>query len=582
MARIGSETSDLTHSQTQIWIGQRLHPESPLYNMAFAFVVPTELRADLFREAWRRVADGSDVLRTRLEEHEGAAVRRISEAGSCLTEVVELPESADPEKEFLAWCRRTLRSTTRPRRRLSSTAPWFLSATVEPGGTSISTTWWPMPGRRCFCIAGSARSMQRCLAETMANAHRAPTTIRPLRPCSRRPLHRRLRPNTGRLDRERSGRSVPLYGRSSDPTGTASTRVTLELDEKRSRALDELSQQDGFLSLSQELSRFTVFATLLVSWLHRVSGNHDLGFDAPVAGRPTAEAKRTLGLFIEMFPFAASVDPDDTFRSLGARCLEEAKLFLRHALPGTSTPSSVEASNIVLNFFPAAFGQFAGLPVRAEWIHPGHGDSVHALRLQVHDFSGSGRYVLHFDFNEGSLPERLRHRSLEHFEKLLDACVDDPDQPIASVDVLVEDERRALASLNSTDSSRSSGSIGRRAFRRAGRSAIPTPWHFDRGTLEMSFASLQEQSEAVAADLVATRPPTGRSGCDFQPAFDTSRHRASLASLKARGAYVPIDPSSPGARWTRSSTTQAPGSCLSERDLQPTTSTPDVSVAQDR
>ncbi len=253
--------------------------------------------------------------------------------------------------------------------------------------------------------------------------------------------------------RERPGRSVPLYGRKPDPTGTASTRVTLELDRERSRALDELSKQDGFLSLSPELSRFSVFATLLMSWLHRVSGSGDLGFDAPVAGRPTAEAKRALGLFIEMFPFAASVEPDDTFRSLGARCLEEAKLFLRHALPGMSTPSSVEASNIVLNFFPAAFGQFAGVPVRAEWIHPGHGDSVHALRLQVHDFSGSGRYVLHFDFNERSLPERLRHRSLEHFEKLLEACLEDPDRPIASVDMLVEDERRALASLNSTDSS---------------------------------------------------------------------------------------------------------------------------------
>ncbi len=117
---------------------------------------------------------------------------------------------------------------------------------------------------------------------------------------------------------QRRGRSVPLYGRSTDPVGTASTRLTLELDEDRSRALDRLSRQEGFLSLSEGLSRFALFATLLVSWLHRVSGRSDLGFDAPVAGRPTPEAKRALGLFIEMFPFAATVEPHDTFRSLGA------------------------------------------------------------------------------------------------------------------------------------------------------------------------------------------------------------------------------------------------------------------------
>ena len=59
---------DLTHSQKQIWVGQRLHPASPLYNMAFAFVFPAELRADLFCEAWQRVADASDALRTRLQK----------------------------------------------------------------------------------------------------------------------------------------------------------------------------------------------------------------------------------------------------------------------------------------------------------------------------------------------------------------------------------------------------------------------------------------------------------------------------------------------------------------------------------
>ncbi len=65
-----TEGLQLTHNQMQIWVGQQLHPESPLYNMAFAFVFPTELRTDLFREAWRRVVRGSDALRTRIIEHE--------------------------------------------------------------------------------------------------------------------------------------------------------------------------------------------------------------------------------------------------------------------------------------------------------------------------------------------------------------------------------------------------------------------------------------------------------------------------------------------------------------------------------
>ncbi|MDX2437618.1 MAG: AMP-binding protein, partial [Acidobacteriota bacterium] len=577
MARTGPENSDLTHSQTQIWIGQRLHPESPLYNMAFAFVFPTALRIDLFCEAWRRVADVSDVLRTRLQEHEGAGRRTISEAGSCLTDVVDLSESADPEKAFLAWCRERC---GRPLDLGGS----LVDSVVVPLGDE--RTGWYLNQHHLVADAWSTLLLYRQVGAEYEALLRGDDGERPAFPAyypTASALQSKTTAPASASDhwaarQERPGRSVPLYGRRPDPTGTASTRVTLEFDLEQSRALDELSTQDGFLSLSPELSRFSVFATLLISWLHRVSGASDLGFDAPVAGRPTAEAKRALGLFIEMFPFAASVAPDDTFRSLGARCLEETKLFLRHALPGMSNPSSAEASNIVLNFFPVAFGQFAGNPVRADWIHPGHGDSVHALRLQVHDFSGSGRFVLHFDFNEQSLPERLRCRSLEHFEKLLAACIEDPDQPIASVDVLVEDERQALASLNSTQSSplpdRSVVELFDEQVKRD-----PDGVALRQGSLELSFASLQEQSEALASALVARGIQPGDRVAVFSRR-STLAVVAVLGALKARCAYVPIDPSSPGARLDQILEDSGARILLVGEGLQPATSAPNVTVLE--
>ena len=101
----GPESPSLTHSQTQIWIGQRLHPESPLYNMAFAFVFPMEIRTDLFFEAWRRVVDGSDALRSRVEELDGEGMVLIDAECTSSTEVLETQGWTDPEAGFLAWCR---------------------------------------------------------------------------------------------------------------------------------------------------------------------------------------------------------------------------------------------------------------------------------------------------------------------------------------------------------------------------------------------------------------------------------------------------------------------------------------------
>ncbi len=117
-------SNELTHSQKSIWIGQRLHPASPLYNMAFAFVFPAVLRTDLFCEAWQRVVDASDALRTRVVEDEGGEARWQLAAHGRPTEVLELTPGVDPVGEFaggrasgaLARCRSTATSSTRARR----------------------------------------------------------------------------------------------------------------------------------------------------------------------------------------------------------------------------------------------------------------------------------------------------------------------------------------------------------------------------------------------------------------------------------------------------------------------------------
>src|SRR5690606_20480853 len=105
-------------------------------------------------------------------------------------------------------------------------------------------------------------------------------------------------------------------------------------------------------------------------------------------------------------------------------------------LPGTSAPSGTTSSNVVLNFFPGTFGSFAGLRIASEWMHPGHADTVHAVRLQVHDYDGTGRYTLQFDLNVDVFPPLLRARTMAHFRSILDSCLRDPDQAIEAVDLL--------------------------------------------------------------------------------------------------------------------------------------------------
>ena len=561
--RPGPEGSGLTHSQTQILVGQRLHPQSPLYNMAFAFVFPAELRADLFTEAWRRVAGHSDALRTRIVEHAGG-MRRVLAPAAGATATRDFTSHPDPVREFHRWCRERC---ARPQA-LDGDLVDSVLVRLDAGRTG-----WYLNQHHLITDAASTVLLYRRVASEYAallgDGERPPElpdyypTVAALasRAGDRTAAHEHWAARQTRAGRHGppegdprqqvpprgDQRRIPFYGHSADPVGTtASTRLTLELDEQRRRMLDRLAGEDGFVSLSPALSRYALFATLLLSWLHRISGRDELGFDAPVAGRPTSRAKRALGLFIEMFPFAATVEPRDTFRTLGARCLEEAKLFLTHALPGTSSPSGTAAGNVVLNFVPESFGDFAGLRPEVEWLHPGHGDSVHALRLQVHDFAGTGRTTLHFDFNDLALPDRFRRRSLRHFDKLLAAMLDDPDQPIAAVDVLTSEERQALAELNDTAAAPLPERTVIAAFLEQA-AAAPGRVALRQGSSELTFGELREQTEALAATLVREGvEPGDRVAIAGRRSIHTVV--AILAVLQARAAYVPIDPAYPQQR----------------------------------
>ena len=586
-AQLTTQGPELTHSQRQIWIGQRLHPTCPLYNMAFAFVWPAELDADRFRRAWQRVADASEALRTRLTERDGDQPHCHLAARAPATELLDLASHSDPQAEFHRWCRERC---TRP---LPLDGPLVDSVLVHLGA---GRTGWYLNQHHLVADAWSTKLLHDRVAaeyEALSRENSPETTPKTaLEPVAAFPYYQTAaavrvhaeRASQAQLDqaadhwtarRERPGRWVRFYGHgpqrsdevqgadrgnlASVPPTTASRRWTLRLDPDRSRALDALAGQEGFASLSPDLSRFALFATLLVSWLHRVSGTADLGFDTPVTGRPTAAAKRELGLFIELFPFAAKVEPQESFRSLAAHCLEEAMLLLRHGRPGMSAPTGATASNAVLNYFPAAVGPFAGHRAEVEWVHPGHGDSVHALRLQVHDVSASGRITFHLDFNQALFPEPLQRRGREHFERLLDAMVSDPDHPIATVDLLTEEERQELIALHqpfdpatapatapaTTAPPRPTQTVV--ALFQAQAERTPQRVALREGQLEVTFATLRDQTEALAATLVRHGVEPG-DRVAIHCRRSTLAVTAILACLRARVAYLPIDPGLPAAR----------------------------------
>ncbi|NIP95215.1 MAG: AMP-binding protein, partial [Akkermansiaceae bacterium] len=253
------------------------------------------------------------------------------------------------------------------------------------------------------------------------------------------------------------------------------------------------------------------------------------------------------GVFIELFPLVAECYPHESFRSLNARIRDEALLHLQHSKTGASLPEFSRNCNVVLNYITASFGDFAGFEVETEWIHCGHGDAGHHLRLQVQDFDEKGEFVLQFDFNEAVFPGDRQEFAVSHFFALFDAFVQDPGQSIGAVHLPGKAERQFLLK----DFNRSAFTlpaipsvvdlIEQRARINPGAVAVS-----DRERA-LTYQQLNRHADAVAGRLREMGLGTGSVIALLLPR-SVETVIGIVGILKAGAAYLPIDPRFPDER----------------------------------
>ena len=95
----------LSACQMPIWVGQKLFPDSPLYNMAFVFIFDTVLDEDRFECAFRSVLERSDALRSRVREVNGEPVVSYAPLNGPVLDVMDFSNEEEPEAVFREWAR---------------------------------------------------------------------------------------------------------------------------------------------------------------------------------------------------------------------------------------------------------------------------------------------------------------------------------------------------------------------------------------------------------------------------------------------------------------------------------------------
>lgn len=434
----------LTASQHLLWLGQQLHPDAPLYNMALTFDIHGALDPHHFRHAFRALLERSDSLCTVLDVQDGHPVRRVAAPPPEPVARMDLSNSADPEAALAGWVSQRAARMFDLRDRLYDCTLIRLAADRHV---------WLLNQHHIITDAWSAALVYRAVADFYARS-----VANDLEHAAALPLfdeyasHEatfRASPLFARIRSYWSEKLVTpiapiaLYGKRPGRDRTHTVRVTRAIDAVASRRVREEAQRQTTGLFTGHAATFNLFATVLFAWLHRVSGQRRLAIGTPSHNRPTQALKNTIGLLIEVFPYVIEVDDGETFASLFRKVQNETVAFLRHAQPGTSSADVNRAFNVLLNYIHASFPPFAGMPMRSEWVHAGHGDAAHHLRLQVHDFDAAGHFVLHFDFNADRFHEAERRAAADHYLNVLEAFLADPSASIMGVPLLSRVEARA-------------------------------------------------------------------------------------------------------------------------------------------
>jgi amino acid adenylation domain-containing protein/non-ribosomal peptide synthase protein (TIGR01720 family) len=328
----------------------------------------------------------------------------------------------------------------------------------------------------------------------------------------------------------------------------------------------ELTEGLKELSRRESATLYMILLAGLDTIIYRYANQDDITVGSPMANRTRAEVEGLIGVFINTLVFRADLSGNPTFREMLRRVRESALgAFAHQDLPFEMLVEELQVDRdmsrtplfqvmLILQNAPTGGQQPAGLSMEAIDIHMG--TSTFDLTFSIAE-TVNGMDVS-IEYNSDIFDESTIERMLEHYRKLLEAIVENPDLRLDEIPILTDDEcQQILVEWNDTitdfppDIERKNLCVHqlfeRQAVRMQDEVAIVAPALDGKPRAEITYAELDSRANALAAYL-------RRYGLDADLLVGICTDRslemfiAIMGVLKAGGAYLPIDPIHPQDR----------------------------------
>ncbi|RNB59090.1 amino acid adenylation domain-containing protein [Brevibacillus gelatini] len=327
-------------------------------------------------------------------------------------------------------------------------------------------------------------------------------------------------------------------------------KLSVQFDAELLEQLQALSRKEGA----------TLFMTLLAAFqtlLYRYSNQEDILVGTPIAGRNKQETEQLIGYFINTLVMRTDMAGQPSFRVLLARVRETAleayahqdvpfeKLLDELQLERSMSYSPLFQVMFILQNIPVAVEPAGDIQLSSFDIDMGAVTSKFDLTMTMVETADG--LLATVEYNKALFDKATIARMVNHFHKLMEEIVANPDQSITLLPLMREEEEQLLITeWNRTEVPYSREKCVHEMIEEMAAKA-PDSVALIVGEQRVTYGELNKQANKLAHYL-------RKQGVGPEVLVGICAERTVemmiglLAILKAGGAYVPIDPAYPAER----------------------------------
>jgi amino acid adenylation domain-containing protein/FkbM family methyltransferase len=545
----------LSFAQQRLWFLNQLEPNNSFYNIPVALRLRGELQVEALAATLNTIVRRHESLRTTFVAVDGQPLQIIANAQDVELPLVEVQGATNEERE--ADCLRLIKEEARQLFDLA-TGPLFRAKLLRLSDDEhvlliimhhiISDGW---------SIGILTREMSR-IYSAIVNDSPTPLTDLAIQYPDFAHWQRKwlqgevLETQLAHWKNQLQGAPDVLQLPTDYPRPLVQTYRGAHIDFQLSpQLLEQLSE------LSRRLGS-TLYMTLLAAFnvlLFRYSGQTDILVGSPVANRNHAETENLVGFFVNTLVLRTKLDPEESFDKLLGRVRDVAlDAYANQDLPFEKLVEELQPDRNLNRhpLFQVAFAtqnvprpelEFSGLQTSFFDFDSGTAN----FDLWVESFETETGTSFSFEYNTDLFEEATIKRMCGRWQRLLEAVVTDPKQPISQLPLLTDAEReQLLVQWCQTQTPYPADACIHHLFEGQAKLQPDAPAVVFEET-QLSYRDLDAHANQLARHLLklGVGPEKPVALC-----VDRSVEMVVglLGILKAGAAYVPLDPTYPKDR----------------------------------